>query len=436
MRFSAWDHLRHSEARGGKPKLKAYWDRKQYSIGFGTKSHKGEVITPKEAERRMRAAVKVFEDCVNRYVKVPLEQHQFDALVSFSYNVGCGAFKRSTLLRKLNAGDYDEVPHELMRWRKPRSILKRRRKEVALWNGTSRRKAAFSLGRRMNKLAVVIGHNSREQGAVGQFGPLKRVSEYRYNTDVAKEMERLGYEYGLDIKTFRRHAPYPYWKEIDVAYGEADKWGANCSVELHFNGSSSSRARYTITLSSGTRQSLALSERLQDAMVHVFGRTASQDKGIITRTRGRGSRSLVAGKAPAALVEPFFGSNKKDCELAMDVGHEAYARALLQAVADYLGTAPRTSLLGSRTMWAQGLTTAGTVGDGAAGSVLYANSSIPEPEGGALGMVGDAMQSIAGVLEPIAALMPWVILGSTGLLITGIGLTTWARISDFMKGKR
>ena len=142
MRFSAWDHLRHSEARGGKSKLKAYWDRKQYSIGFGTKSHKGEAITAQEAERRMRAAVRVFEDCVNRYVKVPLEQHQFDALVSFAYNVGCGAFRRSTLLRKLNAGDYDEVPRELMRWRKPRSILKRRRKEVALWNGRPNR-AAF-----------------------------------------------------------------------------------------------------------------------------------------------------------------------------------------------------------------------------------------------------------------------------------------------------
>ena len=49
-------------------------------------------------------------------MRVPLAQHQFDALVSFVFNVGGGAFRESTLLRELNAGDYDAVPRELNRW--------------------------------------------------------------------------------------------------------------------------------------------------------------------------------------------------------------------------------------------------------------------------------------------------------------------------------
>lgn len=56
------------------------------------------------------------EDAVNRLVKVPLSQSQFDALVSFVFNLGEGQFSRSTLLRKLNANDYDGARKEFKRW--------------------------------------------------------------------------------------------------------------------------------------------------------------------------------------------------------------------------------------------------------------------------------------------------------------------------------
>jgi lysozyme len=80
------------------------------------------------------------EDVVNESVIVPLEQCQFDALVSFTFNVGDGAFRKSTLLKVLNEGHSASVPGQFMRWNKAggrvvAGLDKRRRNEVRLWNG-------------------------------------------------------------------------------------------------------------------------------------------------------------------------------------------------------------------------------------------------------------------------------------------------------------
>lgn len=73
-------------------------------------------------------------------VLVPLTQNQFDSLVSFVFNIGAAAFRGSTLLKKLNAGDYDAVPAQMRRWTmaggKPLLGLRNRREfEVKCWNG-------------------------------------------------------------------------------------------------------------------------------------------------------------------------------------------------------------------------------------------------------------------------------------------------------------
>lgn len=74
------------------------------------------------------------EAAVNRHVTVLLKPHEFDALASFCFNLGETAFRRSTLLKRVNSGQFDDVPHQLSRWdraggRRVRGLARRRKAE-------------------------------------------------------------------------------------------------------------------------------------------------------------------------------------------------------------------------------------------------------------------------------------------------------------------
>ena len=79
--------------------------------------HTGQKITQEEAEKLLRQDLIVHCNNVSKLVKVPLNQNQFDALVSFEYNVGYGAFMNSTLLKLLNQKKYKEASEQFGRWK-------------------------------------------------------------------------------------------------------------------------------------------------------------------------------------------------------------------------------------------------------------------------------------------------------------------------------
>ncbi|EWC39045.1 lysozyme [Stutzerimonas stutzeri] len=91
-----------------------------WTIGYGTTAgvKEGQTITKKRAEELLREDVTRFEQQVNRMVNVPLTQGQFDALVSFTYNLGAANLSNSTLLRLLNAGLYADAALQFARWNK------------------------------------------------------------------------------------------------------------------------------------------------------------------------------------------------------------------------------------------------------------------------------------------------------------------------------
>ena len=88
------------------------------TIGYGTTKgvKMGQTITKDEAERLLLEDAQRFADHVKALVKVPLNQNQTDALVSFVYNVGPAAFGKSTMLKLINQGLLEDAANQFVRW--------------------------------------------------------------------------------------------------------------------------------------------------------------------------------------------------------------------------------------------------------------------------------------------------------------------------------
>jgi GH24 family phage-related lysozyme (muramidase) len=127
-------------------KLTAYQDSVGvWTIGYGWTQpvdgktiRAGMTIKQETAERLLKTGLVSYESDVSRLVKVGLTQEQFDALVSFTYNLGSRSLSTSTLLRKLNAGDYTGAAAEFMSWNKAggkalKGLTRRREAERALF---------------------------------------------------------------------------------------------------------------------------------------------------------------------------------------------------------------------------------------------------------------------------------------------------------------
>ena len=113
-----------------------------WTIGYGhTKGvSEGDIISSAQAEALLLKELKEYENYVHELVEVPLHQYQFDALVSWTYNLGPTNLKSSTMLKVLNEGKYNEVPDQMRRWNRAggkvlEGLVKRRDYEARLFAG-------------------------------------------------------------------------------------------------------------------------------------------------------------------------------------------------------------------------------------------------------------------------------------------------------------
>ncbi len=111
------------------------------TIGYG---HTGKdvdedmTITEEEADNLLKSDVKWAERAISSWVSVPLNRNQFSALVSLVFNIGTTNFINSTLLKKLNIGEFDEAADQFLRWNKAKGkvlegLVKRRKAEKELF---------------------------------------------------------------------------------------------------------------------------------------------------------------------------------------------------------------------------------------------------------------------------------------------------------------
>ena len=179
-------------------------------------------------------------------------------------------------------------------------------------------------------------------------------------------------------------------------YEETDRWGANATVELHFNGSNSPDSTGTETLTSGTPASMALAVAVNQAMVTALG---LRDRGVKTRSSGGGGAALISGRAPAVLIEPFFGSSERGQQATDSMAEKrALADATLRGVFSCMNFMPRTDA-----QMAESRTLRRTKGQRqkVAGAVASAAATV--------GLSGDAgILEALGLAQQISAALPYL----------------------------
>lgn len=180
------------------------------------------------------------------------------------------------------------------------------------------------------KLGIVVGHTAAKGGAKG----IGIDREYSFNKTMAEDIRAYALKnYGaapkkIEVKVFMRDQG-----GVTGAYGRADAWGANFTAELHYNSVGNPTVTGTETLSSGSPGSVAFAKAVQSAHCLILGRTG-QSRGVKIRNRqnkDRGWLSLVAGRAPAIIIEPAFGSNPEDANL-LKVNQFGLGRAIVDCV--------------------------------------------------------------------------------------------------------
>ncbi len=181
------------------------------------------------------------------------------------------------------------------------------------------------------RLGIVVGHMKSSKGAQA-VAPIS-AQEYDWNTDLAERMVAIAKEDYAATK-FEAEIFFRNTGGVRGAYGRAKEWGADATIELHFNAH--------VPAANGT-ETLYVSAPSKPFAQVVHAATLSalelKDRGIKTPNEasgGRGYQSLVQmGPKPSIITEPFFGSNARDAQAA-HAHKNGLARAQIDAAATYL----------------------------------------------------------------------------------------------------
>lgn len=179
------------------------------------------------------------------------------------------------------------------------------------------------------RLAIIIGHTKNSPGASMNHSEFS--SEYDYNSQLWPIIERAALELGISVKVFYRDGV-----GIAGAYSSVMDFEPDAAIELHFN-AYNGRVRGTETLYYDDRDLDGVDERsfaqlVQNEVCEVFLRQGRENRGLKkVGPRSRGGTNLSQlFDCPSILVEPFFGDNKEDADLAARLMSE-YAKSLVDA---------------------------------------------------------------------------------------------------------
>jgi N-acetylmuramoyl-L-alanine amidase len=161
----------------------------------------------------------------------------------------------------------------------------------------------------MTKVALIVGHNPVKKGASFPHDGNK-VYEYPFWVDFTEEIEHcFEDDKEVEIQTFFREDFNSFSTEIETVYSETDDWGADVTVECHFNSHTSKASGYEVLYVSQRGKQIA---NVIDDSFDVYLRKY-KDRNTKRITKGqRGYRNLTSGKAPAVIIEPFFAIDGED----------------------------------------------------------------------------------------------------------------------------
>ena len=175
----------------------------------------------------------------------------------------------------------------------------------------------------MKKVALVIGHQSNNQGAYGSKG----IGEWAFNTDLVDDITEV--MKSVNAKIFQRSkAISGYSNQMRALHAEIDAWGADISIEFHFNSFSSDSAQGHEVLycsEGGKKEAIKLNDSLDKYL-------PTSNRGVKKVTSSdRGGGFCCRGKSYALIIEPFFGSSQHQY---IDGGK--YREPLINAIVEYL----------------------------------------------------------------------------------------------------